>query len=101
MTVAEMKTLLDTTKLPVAYRVFRAPQEPPFIVFYVDGTDNSFADNKVHKTINQWQIDLVTDLKDPNTEALIESVLTHWNKSEVYDGEEKIFIVSYTFEEIE
>jgi hypothetical protein len=67
----------------------------------VDGTDNSFADNKVHKTINQWQIDLVTDLKDPNTEALIESVLTHWNKSEVYDGEEKIFIVSYTFEEIE
>lgn len=101
MTIDEMYTLLKKTKYPVAYRVFKTEQNPPFIVFYTDGSENEFADNVVYKKKLDWSIDLVTDIKDPAAEAKVESYLTHWEKSEVYDSDEKIFIITYTFTDIE
>ncbi len=110
MTVEEMKTLLDTvtyTKnnttyhVPVAYRFFRAPQDPPFICFYVDGTDNEFADNSVHKTINQWTVELYTENKNPILEKNLEAVLPVWNKTESYIDTENMILNAYTFEDVE
>lgn len=100
MSIKEMYQLLHSIDYPVAYRVFKTDQTPPFITFYVDGTDNEFADNKVHKSINSWVVDLVTDIKDPEAEAAVEAVLPVWNKTEMYDSDEKIFIIEYTFEDI-
>lgn len=99
MTVAEMKTLLDTLKIPVAYRFFRAPQNPPFICFYVDGTNNDFADNSVYKTINQWTVELYTENKNPLLEASVEAILPPWNKSESYIDTENMLLVAYSFED--
>lgn len=101
MTVAEMKTLLDTLKIPVAYRFFRAPQNPPFICFYVDGTDNEFADNSVYKTVNQWTVELYTENKNPVLEQALEAILPPYNKNESYIDTENMLMNAYTFENIE
>jgi len=110
MTVAEMKALLDTVhytvgtqsvSVPVAYRFFRAPQDPPFICFYIDGTDNAFADNSVNKTINQWTVELYTENKNPILEKNLEAVLPVWNKTESYIDTENLIMNAYTFEDVE
>lgn len=101
MTVAEMKSLLDTLKIPVAYRFFRAPQNPPFICFYIEGTDNEFADDSVYKTVNQWTVELYTENKNPLLEASVEAILPPWNKNESYIDTESMLLVSYSFEDIQ
>lgn len=101
MNVQSMFNLLKTLNLPVAYRVFKTPQEPPFIVFYIDGSDNEFADNSVYKKVNEWSVELYTDVKDPATERNLEAILPPWNKVESYISEERMFQVAYSFETYE
>ena len=100
MSIQAMYQLLSSTGYPVAYRVFKTKQTLPFIVFYVDGTDNAFADNSVNKVINSWTVELYTDKKDPAAEAAIEAVLKTWNKAEVYIDDEQMFETIYTFEDV-
>lgn len=101
MTIPEIKTLLDTLKIPVAYRFFRTPQEPPFICFYTDGTDNEFADNSVYKRVNSWTVELYTETKNPLLEEELEAILPPWNKDETYIDDEQLFMITYTFEEVQ
>ena len=100
MSIAEMYNLLNSTGYPVAYRVFKTKQTLPFIVFYVDGTDNAFADNSVSKVINQWTVELYTDSKDPEAEAAVEAVRPVWNKTETYIDDDQMFEIIYTFEDV-
>lgn len=101
MNVASMNTLLKTLNIPVAYRVFKTPQNLPYIVFYVDNTDNEFADNKVYKTVNEWNIELYTDIKDPDLERRLEAILPPWNKVETYINDEQMYQIAYSFETYE
>ncbi|EOP94833.1 hypothetical protein IGM_01265 [Bacillus cereus HuB4-4] len=80
MTLAELKKILDATGYPVAYSHFTATPgnpvpEPPYICYFVDGSPNMPADNKVYHKINDVNIELYTIKKDLVAEAKLEQVL--------------------------
>lgn len=77
MTYDEVITMLEEAGLPLAYDHFAEGEspEPPFLVFLYPGTDNLFADDTVYQKINELNIELYTDAKDPETETRIEDIL--------------------------
>jgi hypothetical protein len=77
MTYDEVITMLEEAGLPLAYDHFAEGEspEPPFLVFLYPGTDNMFADDTVYQKIDELNIELYTDAKDPETEARIEDIL--------------------------
>ena len=75
MTQAQLYTLLQSLKLPVAYRVFLEPQQPPFICYTFLGNDDLMADNINAISRDAFHIELYTDTKDLATEASIEALL--------------------------
>ena len=104
MTQTQVLEMLRQTGLPVAYDHFaegEAP-EPPFLLFLYPKSNNFSADGIVFKKINQLNIELYTDLKDPTTEQKIETVLdSHgffYDKSEVWIPSEKLYEVLYSFD---
>lgn len=92
-----LETLLEGTGIPYAYHHFVSPPPPPYIVYLSPGPDNFGADNKVHYSADNWQIELYTAKKDPATEQLVESALSeiYWEKTETYIGSEGLFQVLY------
>jgi hypothetical protein len=94
-----LKTILDITGLPVAYHHFKTPPEPPYIVYLFAYSSNFGADNKVHKEIPNYQVELYTKSKDPSAEALIEDLLDandiYWDKSVMYIESEGLYQVLY------
>lgn len=101
MNVKSLNTLLKTTGMPVAYRVFQTPQTLPYIVFFVDDTDNEFADNSVYKQVNSWVVELYTATKNPALERQLEAILPPYNKVEGYIDSERMLQIAYTFQTIE
>jgi hypothetical protein len=95
MTLTELKQILDTSGYPVAYSHFKEPPSLPYIVYLVSYSSNFFADNKVHRKIDNVQIELYTDKKDLNAENTLESVLdTHeipYQTTESYIESEQLF----------
>ena len=101
MNVISMNTLLKSLGIPVAYRVFQTPQSLPYIVFFIDDTDNEFADNSVYKICNSWVVELYTETKNPPLERELEAILPPWNKVETYIDDEKMYQIAYSFETYE
>ena len=66
------------------------------------GSDNFSADGRVYYKINEVNIELYCDSKDPALEATLEAVLDEhgifYNKTEVWIESEKLYEVLYTFE---
>lgn len=106
MTLADMKTMLDTTKLPVAYRCFPVGDAPalPFICYYADRSDNLSADDSVYVEIENITIEFYSKQKDQASEALIENALRDnelfWNKTESYIESENCLMITYETEVI-
>jgi hypothetical protein len=80
MNLAELKTILDATGMPVAYSHFTESENnplpvPPFICYLVTYSTNFSADNTVFKEVQNVQIELYTDHKDLNAESWVEAVL--------------------------
>lgn len=80
MTLAELKKLLDATGYPVAYSHFKSSPnrpipEPPYVTYLVTYSSNFHADNKVHRQIQNVDIELYTDKKDLQAESFVESIL--------------------------
>ena len=105
MTYDDVITMLEEAGLPLAYDHFAEGEspDPPFLVFLYPGSDNMFADDTVFKKIDELNIELYTDVKDPETETQIEDILiAHdlpYEKSEVWIESEKLYevlSVSYT-----
>jgi hypothetical protein len=96
---ATLFTLLKSTGLPVAYHHFKTPPEPPYIVYLFAYSSNFGADNKVHKEIPNYQVELYTTKKDPVSEKLIEDLFDehdiYWEKTETYIEGEGLFQVLY------
>ena len=104
MKYEDITAMLDETGFPVAYDHFtegEAP-DPPFIVFLFPRANNFSADGKVYEKINELNIELYTDLKQPDVEAQLEDVLDRheifYNKNEVWIPDEKLYEVIYTME---
>ncbi|ARP51099.1 hypothetical protein B6259_09560 [Ruminococcaceae bacterium CPB6] len=101
MTFEETKSMIEETGLPVAYDHFAEGEspDPPFICFLFPGSDNLFADNTVFQKIDELNVELYTDRKDPDMETRIEDILNShelpFEKSEVWIAEERMNEVLY------
>ena len=101
MTYDNVIEMLEEAGLPLASDHFAEGEspDPPFLVFLFPGTDNVFADDTVYKKIDQLNIELYTDKKDPEIENTIEDILlSHelaYEKSEVWIESEKMYEVLY------
>ena len=99
MDEATLFALLKTIGLPVAYHHFTSPPEPPYIVYLFAYSSNFGADNKVHKEIPNYQVELYTTKKDPASEKLIEDLFDendiYWEKTETFIESEGLFQVLY------
>ena len=100
----DLMQLMEGIGLPFAYDHFAEGEspDPPFITFLLPGSDNFAADGKVYWKINEVHIELYTDEKNPETEALVEAVLDaheiFYDKPEVWIESEKLYEVLYSFE---
>ena len=100
----DLMQLMEEIGLPFAYDHFAEGESPvpPFITFLLPGSDNFAADGKVYLKINEVHIELYTDEKNPETEALVESALDaheiFYDKTEVWIESEKLYEVLYSFE---
>lgn len=102
MTLQEIKAMLDTTGLPVTYRAWPIDEAPPmpYICYLVAFSNNFGADNVVYWPINHLQIELYTELKDPESEGKVELALSslYWEKTETYIDDEKCYQIMYEIE---
>ncbi len=92
-----LETLLEGTGLPYVYHSFKKPPALPYLVFLEGSPDNFGADDRVHYSAQNWQIELYTAKKDPATEQLVEAALSevYWDKSESKIESEGLFQVLY------
>jgi len=106
MTLAELKVALEGVnnnafKDKVAYRAFPVGAAPslPFICYMEMESDNFIADCKVYHKITDVNIEFYSDVKDPTTEAAIETMLDSnllvWDKAEYYIEDEDVVQVVY------
>lgn len=104
MSHEEVMGMMEETGLPFAYDHFvegEAP-EPPFLVFLYPRAANFAADGVVYFKKNQLDMELYTDLKQPELEERVEAVLTKhgifYGKSEVWIESERLYEVLYEME---
>ena len=104
MKYEDVMTMLTESGLPFAYDHFAEGEspDPPFLIFIFPGTNNVFADNQVYFKVNELNLELYTDKKDPELEEKLEDILTAheipWEKSEVWIDSEKMYEVLYQTE---
>ena len=104
MTLEDIKTILEATGLPVAYRAFPEGDAPalPFVCYHTPYSSNFAADGVAYATINHINVELYTQVKDPATEGKVEAALTqagiYWEKSETYLEDEKCLQILYEIE---
>lgn len=104
MTYKEIKTLLETTGLPVVYYQWpkdKAPN-PPYLIFYYPGDNDFVADDTNYQKIRELTVELYTDQKDFALEEVVEGVLSGmvYSRYETYIDDERMFLVTYEMEVI-
>ena len=99
MQLSDLKILLDTIGVSVAFHAFKKPQALPYIVFITPGADNMAADGKVYYSTPRVQVELYTAAKDTVLEGKVESALSSffWQKDEGYLDDEQMYMVTYQF----
>lgn len=96
--------LLDFLGIPWAYDHFSEGEavDPPFICYRSPGSDNFSADGTVYLSVDVVDIELYTDVKDPELERRVQDALTaagiFYEKTEVWIESEKLYEVVYEFE---
>lgn len=104
MTQNELRTILMSAGIPVAYRQFEDGNAPalPWAVYYAIQSDNFAADGGVYLPVQGYVVELYADKKDPSLETAVEAALGHagvfWQKDETYIESEKMHEVIYEFE---
>lgn len=104
MTYESIKDLLDAIGLPYTYHHWGEENVPelPWIVFDYPEQNDFLADDSVYQKITALQIDLYTDRKDLQTEAMVEQVLEQngivYTKEETYIASEKMYEITYETE---
>ena len=98
MNYQDLFQLLGTLEIPVAYDHFNSDKnvKPPFIVYRAVSPNTFKADGLTYYRPYQYEIELVTEIKDVQLEQTIESLLTTNNipydvDSEVWDEDERIY----------
>lgn len=104
MTYEEINKMMSKMGLPYAYHHFAEGESPesPFLLFLSTGESTFSADNLMYFSAKSLAVELYTDEKSPETEEMIENVLTehkiYFEKSEVWIESEKLYEVIYEME---
>ena len=104
MTYEEINAMMDETGLPYAYHHFAEGEspEPPFLLFLSPRENTFSADNHMYFKSKRLAVELYTDFKSPDTEEIVESVLTaheiYYTKEETFIDSEKLYEVIYQME---
>ena len=74
MELHEIASMLAGLGIPLAYHHFAEGESPPppFLLYLSPGSDNFSADGRVYWKVAQLDVELYTDLKDPELEARLE-----------------------------
>ena len=100
----QITDLLRQTGLPFAYHHFTEGESPapPFLVYLTPGSHNFSADGMVYYRVDQLDIELYTDRKQPEQEAKLEAVLDEaglfYDKTEQFIRSEQLYEVLYELE---
>ncbi len=100
----KLLAIISEIEIPSAYDHFAEGEspDPPFICYLVPGSDNFAADGKAYFKVDQVNLELYTDLKDPETENKVEAVLdsygVFYDRTEVWIESERLYEVLYSFE---
>lgn len=104
MTIQKLKTVLDRTGVPFAYRKWEEGEVPPlpYGVYYA-GPNNPFAaDGVAYFSSQQYTLELYSRDKDPELEARVEAALTEaeifFEKDEEYLSSEHMNEIIYEIE---
>ena len=78
MTYEEINEMMMETGLPFAYHHFAEGEspDPPFLLFLSPRENTFSADNLMYHSFKRLNIELYTDKKSPDTEQIIEEILT-------------------------
>lgn len=102
MTLSELKGILKSTGLPVVYRAWPERKAPPlpYICYLCVGNSPTYADSSVYYQSMEINVELYTKMKDPATEAAVETALKnfHWTKTEIYIDTERCYQILYEIE---
>lgn len=102
MRLEELKTLLETTGMPVTYRAWPENEAPPlpFICYLVAYSNNFGADIGVYHKVDHIQVELYTKQKDQSSEDKVENALSsfYWDKTEEYIDSERCYQILYEIE---
>lgn len=101
MTLAELKTQLETTRLPVSFSsVPLDTVTPPYVCYFQDSSNNFAADGIVYYSSKVIVVRLYTEKRNEETEALIEDALLgiFYSKSISFLDDQKIYEISYQIE---
>lgn len=100
----EINTMMAATSMSSTYYEWPIGNVPalPYLVWYLPGSENFTADDKVYQKIDTLNIELYTENKDFTAEATVEAVLDAnymaWDKAEAYIESERMYQVLYTME---
>ena len=99
MTLSELYQELKEIGLPIQYHHFTDPPTPPYLVYLFAYSNDLMADNINYQTISNFQIELYTNKKDLQSEALVENKLkalfVPYNKIETWIDTEKLYQIIY------
>lgn len=101
MTIPELKKLIDTLGMPVAYHCFAVGQVPelPYAVYYADEDINFFADDTVYSGGCAVTMEVYTKAKDLELETKVKKLLNDnqlpYESYESFLDSENMFLKAY------
>lgn len=101
MTPQEVNTMVESVGIPSAYYQFAddTGQQPPFICFFYDNSNDMPADNINYVRVERLYIELYTDQKDFALESKAEKTLNDngivFAKSQDYIDTERMHVTVY------
>lgn len=104
-TYQSIAEVVQSIGLPFSYRAFpigKAPNTPPYVLYFYEGNDDVMADNSNYTKIENLVIELYTLEKDFQQEANVENVLKQNNltytKDEEYIEATLMYRITYEME---
>ena len=104
MTYEQINEMMQEMELPFAYQHYAEGESPapPFLLFLSPGENTFSADNSMYFSFKMLDIELYTDVKNPELEKQVEQVLKchkiYYTKSEIWIESEKLYEVLYETE---
>ena len=102
MTLADLKTLLAGTNLPVSFSSVPLEQDTsrPYICYFQYADRNFAADGIVYYARKVIIVRLYTDNRDETTEGVVETALKdmYWSKEISFLDDQKLYEIQYTIE---